>query len=315
MDIKLMEETLSRVSKVLGWSVDKRIAIAVTNFYLIQGEGFDEEAHMHSSKIIKKNEGWTSPLKSHMHHIAAAFLTLTEEEAEQGLKQLNARQEELNKAGFRRSPYTYLAALVMQNTGEAERAKTLYDEMRQHHKFLTSNEDVPYAVLLGRQEGDLNERAATMNAYYKDLREHGFYMGNDLQWLSQIMTFNSAAYQAEVVGRVVAIRDFFQNEKIKIRGPQYPVLGILAVAEANGQALKNIIESTRQLEKTKSFKWYKDLAFTTAVQFEMKDIAGSQDVSAVAFSTSLEMLMQAQQAAMFSSINAAVIASSNSNTT
>lgn len=313
MDIKLIEETLSKVSKVLGWSVDKRIAIAVANFYVVQGQDFNEKAHMDSSKIIKKNESWTSPLKSHMHHIAAAFLTLNEEGAEQGLKQLNARQEELNGVGFRRSPYTYLAALIMQNAGEAERAKVLYDEMRQHHKFLTSNEDIPYAVLLGRQEGDIHERAATMNAYYKDLREHGFYMGNDLQWLSQIMTFNSAAYHPEIVGRVVAIRDFFQNEKIKIRGTQYPVLGILAVAEANGQMLKNIIEATRQLEKTKSFKWYKDLAFTTAVQFEMKDLAGSQDVSAVAFSTSLEMLMQAQQAAMFSSINAAVIASNSGN--
>lgn len=313
MEIKKIEDTLADVSKALGWSVDKRIAIAVANFYLIQGQGFNEKGHMESSKAIKKSEGWASPLKSHMHHIAAAFLTLQEEAPEEGLKKINAWQAELNGAGFRRSPYTYIAAMIVQHPGEAGRAKLLYEEMRQHHKFLTSNEDIPYAVLLGRQEGDIKERAATMNAYYKDLREHGFYMGNDLQWLSQIMTFNSAVYNPEIVGRVVAIRDFFHTEKIKIRGPQYPVLGILAVAEANGQALKDIIEGTRRLEKTKSFKWYKDLAFTTAVQFEMKDIIETQEVSAVAFSTSLEMLMQAQQAAMYSSINAAVIASNSSN--
>lgn len=313
MDIEKIEGTVAEVSKALGWSVDKRIAIAVANFYLVQEKDFDEKGHMESSKIIKKNEGWASPLKSYMHHIAAAFLTLEDESPEEGLKKINAWQDELNAAGFRRSPYTYIAAMIVQNPGEAERAKLLHEEMKLHHKFLTSQEDIPYAVLLGRLEGDIKERAATMNAYYKDLREHGFYMGNDLQWLSQIMTFNSPAYRPDIVGRVVAIRDFFQNEKLKIRGPQYPILGILAVAEADGQILKEIIEGARRLEKTKSFKWYKDLAFTTAVQFGMKDIIEAQEVSAVTFSTSLEMLMQAQQAAMYSSINAAIIASNSSN--
>lgn len=313
MDVKKIEEAVAEVAKTLGWSVDKRIAIAVANFYLIQGQSFDEKGHMESSKIIKKNEGWASPLKSYMHHIAASFLTLQEESPEEGLKKLNAWQDELNAVGFRRSPYTYIAAMIMQNSGEAERAKLLHEEMKQHHKFLTAQEDIPYAVLLGRLEGDIKERAATMNAYYKDLREHGFYMGNDLQWLSQIMTFNSAVYRPDVVGRVVAIRDFFQNEKLKIRGPQYPILGILAAAEAGGQTLKDIIEGTRLLEKTKSFKWYKDVAFTTAIQFGMKDMIQTQEVSTVAFPTSLEMLMQAQQAAMYSSVNAAIIASSSSN--
>ncbi|MCJ1909486.1 DUF4003 family protein [Planococcus ruber] len=313
MDIGKIERTVAEVSKTLGWSVDKRMAVAVANFYLIHGKEFDSKGHMESSKAIKKTEGWTSPLKSYMHHIAAAFLTLQEEAPEEGLKKINARQDELNAAGFRRSPYTYIAAMIVQHPGEAEKAKRLHEEMKQHHKFLTSQEDIPYAVLLGRLEGDVKERAATMNAYYKDLREHGFYMGNDLQWLSQIMTFNSPIYRPDVVGRVVAIRDFFQNEKLKIRGAQYPILGILAVAEANGQALKGIIENTRQLEKTKSFKWYKDLAFTTAVQFAMKDMVETQEMSAVSVSTSLEMLMQAQQAAMYSSINAAIIASSSNN--
>lgn len=312
MDIKLIEETFDEISKVLGWSVDKRIALAVTNIYLVQNRKFDAAAHQEAAKIIKKNEGWTSPLKSYMHHITAAFLTLQEEDAETGLKMLNEKQQELNQAGFRKTAYTYIAALIMNDVQEAAAAKTLYDEMKEHHKFLTSNEDVPYAVLLGRQEGTAEERAETMNRYYKDLREQGFYMGNDLQWLSQVMTFNSPIYDPKTVGRVVAMRDYFQQEKIKIRGAQYPILGFLAVAKADGPALNTIVDETKKLEQTKLFKWYKDLAFSTAVQFVMRDTIEARDVSAVTFSASLEMLMQAQQAAMMVSVNAAII-SANAN--
>lgn len=312
MDIKVFEETFKEISKSLGWSVDKRIALAVTNFYLIQDGGFRRKEHEEAAEIIKKKEGWASPLRYYMHHIAAAFLAL-QGNPENGLEKLNARQQELNEAGFRKSPYTYLAALLMKEAGEAARAKELYDQMRTHHKFLTSNEDVPYAVLLGKQEGSAEERAATMNAYYRELREHGFSMGNDLQWLSQVMTFNSPSYDPKEVGRVLAIREFLQNERIKIRPPQYPVLGFLATAKADGAALQNIVGNTRLLENTKTLKWYKDVAFSTAVQFEMKDIIETQEVSAVTFSTSLEMLMQAQQAAMMVSINTAIISSSANN--
>jgi hypothetical protein len=311
MDIKRIVKMYEEVAKSLGWAVDKRISLAVANLYLTQGQSFPAAAHEEASKAIKKNEGWFSPLQSHMHHIAAAYLTLGPETAETGLKILNGKQQKLNDAGFRKSPYTYLAALLMDGEDDVAKARKLYEEMKSHHKFLTSDEDVPYAVLLGRQGGNDEERAATMNTYYKELREHGFYMGNDLQWLSQIMTFHSTVYDPKVVGRVLAIKEFFQTEKIKIRGTQYPVLGFLAVAEADGRALQDVVEGTRELEKNKLFKWYKDIAFSTAVQYTMRDAAAVRELSNASFSTSLEMLMQAQQAAMMVSINAAVTASNN----
>lgn len=311
MDVNLIEKTCNEVAKTLGWTVDKRISIAVTNFYLAQGQTFPSAQHQEASKTIKKSEGIFSPLQTHLHHIAAAYLTLGAEDSATGLKILNEKQQHLNEAGFRKSSYTYLAALLMNEEEEAAAAKELYDAMKEHHKFLTSNEDIPYAVLLARQGGDISERAETMNAYYKELREHGFYMGNELQWLSQVMTFHSAVYDPKVVGRVLAIKEFFQTEKTKIRSSQYPVLGFLAAAEADGNMLKEIVNATQQLEKTKLFKWYKDLAFSTAVHYALRDAASIQDLSNAAFSTSLEMLLQAQQAAMMASINASVIASSN----
>ncbi|WP_142827324.1 DUF4003 family protein [Planococcus soli] len=311
MDIEQIEQTFSEVSKITGWAVDKRIALAVANIYLSRNQAFDSKAHEAAVEVIKKNEGWTSPLRSHLLHIAAAFIVMKEEDVESSLKLVNQNQKELNNAGFWKTSYTYLAALLMKKPEEAERTRGLYEEMKKHHKFLTSNEDIPYAALLGSREGLLEERAATMNMYYRDLREQGFTMGNDLQWLSQIMTFDSPAYDPRMVGRVLAIQQFFKDEKIKVRLAQYPILGFLAVTQVDGEALRAIAENTRELEKNKIFRWYKDMAFSTAVQQAMVDNIEVQDISAMAFSTSLETLMQAQQAAMMVSINAAIISTTN----
>ncbi|MDN7246621.1 DUF4003 family protein [Planococcus shenhongbingii] len=310
MDIKVIEQTYKEVAKTLGWAVDKRVALVITTFYLTQGSGFRKKEHEEAAEVIKKKEGWTSPLKYYMFHIAAAFLAL-QGNPETGLEKLNVNQHKLNEAGFRKSSYTFLAAFLMQDENGASRAKELYDQMRQHHKFLTSGEDVPYAVLLGKREGTAEERAATMNAYYRELREHGFSIGNDLQWLSQIMTFNSSVYDPEVVGRVLAVRDFLQNEKIKIQPVQYQILGFLAITKASSAILQTIIDNTKKLENTKLFKWYKDAAFATAVQFEIADLIGNREAAAAAFSTSFEMIMQVQQAAMMASINTAIISSIN----
>lgn len=311
MDIKRIEQTFSEVSKTAGWAVDKRIALAVANIYLSRDQAFDAKTHEAAVETIKKSEGWTSPLRSHLLHVAAAFMVIKEEDVKSSLELLNQNQKELNNAGFWKTSYTYLAALLMKQPEEAGRIKELYEEMKEHHKFLTSNEDIPYAALLSGREGSLEERAATMNMYYRDLREQGFSMGNDLQWLSQIMTFSSPVYDPKMVGRVLAIHQFFKDEKIKIRFAQYPTLGFLAVTQVDGEALREIAENTRELEKNKIFRWYKDMAFSTAVQQAMVSNLGVRDISAMAFATSLETLMQAQQAAMMVSINAVIISTAN----
>ncbi|MFK8795230.1 DUF4003 family protein [Planococcus plakortidis] len=310
METTKIEETYGQVSKALGWAVDKQVSLAVTMIYLSRGREFDVDAHNEVSRLIKKKEGFTSPLRAHLHHIVTAYLVLGDETAEEGLAKLNANQQALNDVKFWKSSYTYLAALMMKSPGEAERARGLYDAMKAHHPFLTSSEDIPYVVLLSNREGDIRERAETMNRYYKELRTQGFSAGNHLQWLSQAMTFDTPVFQPEVAGRIVAIRDFLKAEKIKVRGEHYPALGFLAIAEADGEALRAIVEMARELEASKLFRWYGTWILPSAVQLTMAESVELRESEAAVFAASVEMLMQAQQAAMMLSVSA-VIASSN----
>ena len=53
---------------------------------------------------------------------------------------------------------------------EAEQAKKLYDEMKKHHFFLTSDDDYAYAVLLGKRGLNPVDHAKSMRTYYDALR-------------------------------------------------------------------------------------------------------------------------------------------------
>lgn len=312
MEVKKIEETYERVSKALGWTTDKQVSLAVTMIYLSRGQSFDAGIHDEASQIIKNKEGFMSPLRAQLHHIVTAYLVLGDESVEKGLYRLNTNQHALNEMKFWKSSYTYLGALMMEEPDEAHRVRTLYDSMKTRHPFLTSSEDIPYAVLLGRRKGDVEERAETMNRYYNELRPQGFSMGNHLQWLSQVMTFDSPSFQPEVAGRVVAIRNLLKEEKVKIRTAHYPLLGFLAIARADGAALRAIVDMVRSLEASKLFRWYGQWVLPSAVQLVMTESAELRESEVAMFAASVEMLMQAQQAAMMIGMSSVIASSNNS---
>src|SRR6185312_5550931 len=101
-----------------------------------------------------------------------------------------------------------LAALLMTKDpelyeNEARQAKALYDEMKKHHFFLTSDDDYAYAVLLGKRGFNPVPHAKSMRMYYDALREEAFRSGNELQWLSQVMTYMDPEFDSTLVTRAV----------------------------------------------------------------------------------------------------------------
>ena len=66
-----------------------------------------------------------------------------------------------------------------------------------------------------------------------ELRQFNFWVGNELQWLSQILTFHSAEYVEQLVPYIVELRKQLNEQGIKIKQTHYPILGFLAVAGFN----------------------------------------------------------------------------------
>ncbi|WP_251048041.1 DUF4003 family protein [Planococcus sp. ISL-109] len=72
----------------------------------------------------------------------------------------------------------------------------------------------------------------------------------------------------------------------------------MAIAKADGAALKSVAEMMRELEGSKLFRWYKKWALPFAVQLVMAESVELRDSETAMFAASVEMLLQAQQAAM-----------------
>ena len=88
--------------------------------------------------------------------------------------------------------------------------------MKKHHFFLTSDDDYTYAVLLGKRGFNPVEHAKSMRMYYDALRREGFRSGNELQWLSQVMTYVHMKISIHPYCQGIEVLHHFKREK-KVR--------------------------------------------------------------------------------------------------
>ena len=314
---KKLEETYSQVENAVSWSVDKRILLSIASYYVTTSKTFSGQRFLAMSDMIKQKSSWTSPLRSQPHYMITACLESESQDPSEAVDAVLAKHDLLKESGFKQSIHSYLTTLLMsddskEQASDVARAKALFNEMKKHHPFLTSADDYLYAMMLGKMEGNVVERAETMNRYYRELRKHGFYMGNELQWMSQVLTYTGAEYDENIVSRAVSIRDQMKTAKVKVKMSHYVMVAFLAVLNVTDMQLQHVIETYRELGKMKLFRWYKDMVLPIAVQLETKHMIDQSETSTVQFLTTIEMVIQAQQAAMVATMAAtsSVIATS-----
>ena len=320
MDYVLIENKLTNtvedVSKAAGWTVDRKIVLAIASKFVASGKTFDAVRYKNVLQEMKKQSSWMSPLRTTVGYSIAANL-LEQEDTEKAVEDLLTNVSILKEAKFRSGNFSYIGAQFLtvdeQNKkAHAQAARALFDAIRKHHPFLTSYEDIPYAVLLSSPSDDVELRAETMNRYYKELRTYNFNAGNELQWLSQVLTFLSPQFDVNLAPNVVALRDTLKKQNVKVKAMHYPLLGFLAILNLTKAQLQDIIDLYLELKDLKLLKWHREFVLFMAVQIAIYDMAKVQKSLSMTIMSSIELLIQAQQAAMTAAVSAAAIASSSS---
>lgn len=320
MDYVMIENaftnTVEEVSKAAGWTVDRKIILAIASTFVASGKTFDTAKYKNVLQEMKQQSSWMSPLRSTVGYSIAANL-MEQENIEKAVKDLLTNVSILREAKFRSGNFSYIGAQFLTEDEKdkkehAQAARFLFDAIRKHHPFLTSYEDIPYAVLLSRSNDDVDLRAETMNRYYKELRIYSFNAGNELQWLSQVLTFLSPQFDGQLVPNVVMLRDTLKKQNIKVKAMHYPLLGFVAILNLNKTQLQEIIDLHHELKDLKLLKWHREFVLFMAVQIAIYDMAKVQKSLSMTIMSSIELLIQAQQAAMMAAVSAAAIASSSS---
>ncbi len=320
MDFVMIEnqftKTVEEVSKAVGWTVDRKIVLAIASAYVASGKAFDTVKYKEVLQEMKKQSSWMSPLRTAVGYSIAANL-MQQEDSEQAVNNLLTNVRIMKEAKFRSGNFTFIGAQFLtkeedEKRAHAQAARALFEAIREHHRFLTSYDDIPYAVLLSSPSDDVVLRAETMNRYYKELRTYNFNAGNELQWLSQILTFLSPRFDSNLVPSVVTIRDTLKKQDVKVKTMHYPLLGFLAILEVNQAQLQQIMELYHELKGMKLLKWHREFVLFMAIQIAIHEMAKIQQSLSMTIMSSIELLIQAQQAAMIGAVTAAAVASNSS---
>lgn len=313
---KEVEMTYEKVKSLAGWTVEKDVVLTITSYYVTSEREFDAESLSRAMDAIKQEAGWFSPLRGNLLPMIAAFLDKPGVDIQEEVTRLFDKQRILRAVSFRNTIHSYLAALLMSNDAnlyddEARQAKALYVEMKKHHYFLTSDDDYAYAVLLGNRGFNPVEHAKSMRMYYDALRKEGFRGGNELQWMSQVMTYVKVSFDEAFVSRAIEIIDHFKRQT-KVRQIHYPMIGFLTIFGVQDKQLNHIVDLTLSLEKSKVLKGKREMALSIAMGYVMHMLTENGEAANVSFATSIELIIQAQQAVMAATI-AAMAASSATN--
>lgn len=312
-------EIYEQLYKTFKWKVTDPLSLMmIASMYVVNQKPFDVNRLMDISDGIKKNVGMLSTLNSPHRYTFAAMLDVKfENPMEQFSKMLNI-YEHLIGSKFSRESFTYLCAYILL-TIESEldlqtrisRSRSLYKGMRSNHFFLTSSSDYPLAVLLSNEDGTVEELLQNMEHFYSKLNQYGFSKGNDLQFLSHVLSLNPSDRDIVAERCVSLLDECKRRRKVKIRRMHYPVLGLLSFLENGVQELDIITEIVTQLNHHKRFKWHKDINFMMAVNFLVSEKMDDSNLIGTNMYTIIETLIQAQQAVMIAVVAGSAAASSS----
>ncbi|MFD3447170.1 DUF4003 domain-containing protein [Microbacteriaceae bacterium 4G12] len=306
-----------QMKKELKWQTgDSRTWMMIAAMYAGSDKPFHLERFLQISNYIKKQVGMFSYLKSYHRFVVAATLDIHFTYYEEAFQKFLDLYERLVAGGFNRSIFTYLAAaaLLPEDNGQYEariaRSQQVYKRMKEDHFFLTSTTDYPLAVLLAGQQEEVAALMDRVERLYRKLAAAGLRKGNDLQFLSHILSLKKDASEDILVARCTNIWNLLKQEKVKVKQMHYAAVGLLALLEDGEKEVASVRELIEELQGNKLFRWHTDANILVAIQLFMSEKGTASHAAGTGMQTMLEVLIQAQQAAMIAAITASSTAAS-----
>lgn len=310
------------LKKALKWKVtDHKTTMLIASMYVVNKRDFDLQRFLQVSEYIKSNVNAFNTLRSQERFSIGAMLDIHCDQVEDVFHSYLDLYDVLAKSGFKRGMFTYIAAGILftskidpkEHILFVERAQHIYKAMQKEHMFLTSENDYPLALLLATRDEDVSSLIERMEGFYHQLQIIGFKKGNDLQFLTHILSLDPTADKNVLSDCCLEIFDKIHQLNKKPKPVNYPIIGMLALCDQKQFDLQHLITVTERLNAEKDFKWQKDINFMLAAQLFICELTKDPTVPTTGLMTTLEIIMQAQQAAMIASMAAVTAATASNN--
>ncbi|WJE50657.1 DUF4003 domain-containing protein [Bacillus cereus] len=303
----------------LKWKTsDSRTGMMIAAMYAGSDKSFHLGRFLEISNYIKDQVGMFSYLKSYHRFVVAATLDIHFTHYKEAFQKFLDLYERLVAGGFSRSIFTYLAAaaLLPEDNGQydtrIQRSMQVYKRMKEDHFFLTSTNDYPLAVLLAGQSEKVETLMDRVERLYQKLAVAGMRKGNDLQFLSHILSLKKDVSEDILVARYINIWNMMKQEKVKVKQMHYPAIGLLALLEDGEKEVHSVRAFIEKLQGDKLFRCHTDVSILIAIQLFVSQKGAESQAANTGLQTMIEVLIQAQQAAMIAAITASSAAASAS---
>lgn len=286
--IKALQDNYNRLFNYTGGQ-DTKLMLSLASKYTLAQRQFSGVAIQKIIEEAQASKEQALPIREDITGYKLVFYLLQQEDRAKEMKRIAANNLTLGEVNFKNTVQRLVGALYLNRSNHlehAKRARQLFDEMNRNQRFLTSKEDIPYAVFLtANSDVQPKVQADTIIKYYNSLRDEKFTLGNHLQALAQIMTIYSEDYNKVLLQYVVKLREDLIERRVRVKKLHYPYLGVLALAEIDGTKMNEIISLHNQLFEHRIFKSAKKYALIVAIQKivqELVEVHNLIDITALA---------------------------------
>ena len=303
------------IKATFKWENDQIVAACSTIF--MNRELLADSAKLENcKKLLKESTGVFSNFRGNAELPLISQLAVAKAPEEKLKKTLEFY--DILKQEFWGSEYLALAAAVLadmvsaEQAGRmAEKARSIYNKMKQDHPFLTSSEDSVYAVLMAVSEKSDEALMEEMEVAYKKLKE-SFSSSNEVQALAHVLSIAEGGVE-DKCNKVVALYQALRDADVKYgKYHELVVLASLALLDAEQSTLVEDIKAVDTfLADQKGYGFFgidKKTRLMHAAMIVSSDYA-KNDNAEVAAMTGTLAAVAAQQAAMCAVIAASAASS------
>jgi len=251
---------------------------------------------------VKQESGWCGQLNSDLRFIVAAMLLLHGDTARALLSEVKRVQKMFREASIRRgSIYETMAIFILRmqtdqkpiQTKTVNRFRSIYEEMKKYHWWLTGPDDFPAcAILTGRSES-VSAMGSRIERIFQALRSEGFSSGDPLQTAANLLCLANGQ-PGDIANRYRALANGFKAAGISIWQSDYDELAILSfldhparvVVDRVVQYRANMTALKPKPDRSLTFNLASSIAFCDLVKLdgnlrEITDVKALLDMQAI----------------------------------
>ena len=254
----LLIENRQIFRKVFKYDYDQML-VSASLIYTNNGLLADEERLRYCLNYLKKNEGIFSDLRGNIE-IALVGMMAMASNCEQYLEDIKYLTDQFNKGRkFFTNSYSSIAAMILHDNAAPEeydqyleKSWKIFQQMKDDHGFLTSDDDIVLAVLLAVSDINVNNLLLDMDECYELLKGRFAFVSK--QELSHVLALDFRS-PGEKVERLQTICDMLKERKIRYgSGSEMNMLALLNRLDMDDYDIVNQLEDVEAyLKPVKGF--------------------------------------------------------------